>query len=257
MMLFSALLSKLGLSSIKLSETEQEELQQARLMHQTNLQQPANQMRWVVADVETSGLNVTSDRLLAIGAVAVVNGVVDMADSFEVVVQQSTISSTDNILIHRISGETQRSGLAPVEALLRFMHFVGDSPLIGYHAKFDEIMIDRACKQWLGASLQRQWLDLAHLGPALIAAGQLSALAILQGQRARALDWWLEYFQITITQRHHAAADALATAQLFVALLKHSANTTKIAQTDKLQPTAKSLFNVAAQHEEKINQQRF
>jgi DNA polymerase III subunit epsilon len=257
MMLFSALLSKLGLSSITLSETEQERLQQALQMRQVDLQQPANQMRWVVADVETSGLNVASDRLLAIGAVAVVNGAVDVADSFEAVVQQSIISSNDNILIHRISGETQRSGVAPVEALLRFMDYLGESPLIGYHAKFDEIMIDRAYKQWLGASLRRQWLDLAHLAPALIAAGQLSTQATLQGHRARALDWWLEYFQVKINHRHHAAADALATAQLFVALLKNSADAAKTAQADKLQPTAKSLFHVAAQHEWTINQRRF
>jgi DNA polymerase-3 subunit epsilon len=43
------------------------------------------QSRLVVVDVETSGLNIKKDRLIAIGAVAVVNGRVALADSLEIV----------------------------------------------------------------------------------------------------------------------------------------------------------------------------
>lgn len=254
-MSLTALVSKLLSSSAKLSATEKARLNLRRQTPTADLQRPADQIRWVVADVETSGLNIATDRLLAIGAVAVVNGMVDVADSFEVVVQQSTVSSSDNILIHRISGETQRCGVMPVEALLRFIDYVGESPLVGYHAKFDEIMVARAYKQWLGVALHQQWLDLAQLAPALIAAGQLSREAILQGHRARALEWWLDYFQIKIQQRHHAAADALATAQLLAALLKHS--TQRTHRTDTSPTTAKTHFLLAEEYAWTINQRQF
>jgi len=48
---------------------------------------PFDQARYVVVDVETTGLNLMTDTLISIGAVAVVGGSVVMGDSFSVVLQ--------------------------------------------------------------------------------------------------------------------------------------------------------------------------
>jgi DNA polymerase III subunit epsilon len=212
----------------------------------TNWQHDIFQTRWVVADVETSGLNIHADRLIAIGAVAIEHGAIQINDSFEVVLQQPQVSTNANILIHRIGGEAQRNGEPPIAALENFIAFVGDSPLVGYHAKFDEIMVARAVKQHLGALMNRTWLDLAALAPALVPDGQLDRLAIAQGQRARTLDWWLDRYQIHITQRHHSACDALATAKLMTALM----------QITEPMP-AKALRQLAEDFAWTVNQRRF
>jgi len=212
----------------------------------TNWQRDMFQTRWVVADVETSGLNIHADRLIAIGAVAIEHGAVQLNDSFEVVLQQPYVSTDANILIHRISGEAQRGGEPPVTALTSFLDFIGDSPLVGYHAKFDEIMVARAAAQHLGKSVNRTWLDLAALAPALVPEGALERTALLRGERARPLDWWLNHYQIHITHRHHAACDALATAQLMVALMQITP-----------QMTAKALLTMAEDFTWDINQRRF
>ena len=65
---------------------------------------PFNESRYVVVDVESSGLNISRDRLIAIGAVAVANGRIRLDDSFEIVLQQAQVSEKDNILIHGIGG---------------------------------------------------------------------------------------------------------------------------------------------------------
>ncbi|NJN17717.1 MAG: class I tRNA ligase family protein, partial [Oscillochloris sp.] len=98
---------------------------------------PMEQSRLVVVDVETSGLNIKKDRLIAIGAVAVVNGRVALADSLEIVLQQDVVSGKANILIHGIGGEVQREGVPPVEALLAFLEYLGKSPLVAFHVAFD------------------------------------------------------------------------------------------------------------------------
>ena len=49
--------------------------------------------RYVVVDVETSGLDMKRDRLIAIGAVAVVEARIDPADSFAAVLRQEVVSS--------------------------------------------------------------------------------------------------------------------------------------------------------------------
>jgi DNA polymerase-3 subunit epsilon len=176
------------------------------------------QARWVAADVESSGLDVWNDQLIAIGAVVVSGTNVQLGESHEVVLKQTKISSQDNILIHRISGRDQQSGEDPVEALLTFLEFVGNSPLVGYHANFDRIMLERACKKYLGTPVEKVWLDLAALAPALVDTEHGSAKTRAAG-RGHPLDWWLERYRIEVSARHNAAADALATAQLFGILL--------------------------------------
>jgi len=78
-------------------------------------------VRLVVVDVETTGLNLVTDTLISIGAVAVVNGRIALADSFSVVLQQRESSRKENILIHGISGSAQREGILPADALLAFL----------------------------------------------------------------------------------------------------------------------------------------
>lgn len=163
--------------------------------------------RFVVMDVETTGLSLANDHLIAIGAVAVKEGRIDLDDSFEVVLQQETSSGKDNILIHGIGGTAQTGGLAPTEALLRFLEYLGRDPLVAFHVSFDETMTRRALKKHLGLNFRHTWLDLAYLAPALY-----PELA----RKYRALDPWINHFHIRNFARHSALADSLATAQLFL-----------------------------------------
>ncbi len=161
--------------------------------------------RLVVVDVETTGLNLAKDRLIAIGAVAVTCGKIDLDDSFEIIVQQQNASGKDNILIHGIGGTAQQDGVSPVEALLGFLEYMGKSPLVAFHVTFDQTMIRRALKEYLGLDFKHTWLDLAYAVPALYPE---------KAGRFRALDDWIGYFGIQNFARHSALADALATAQL-------------------------------------------
>jgi DNA polymerase III subunit epsilon len=165
--------------------------------------------RYVVVDVETSGLNIHKDRLIAIGAVAVVNGKLAVGDSLEIVLQQHRISDKQNILIHGIGGTAQAQGVPPIDALLDFLEFVGRDPLIAFHVAFDQAMIGRAIRDHLGFRLQHAWADLAYVAPALF-----PELA----RRCRSLDHWMTHFGIGNYARHSALADAVATAELMLAL---------------------------------------
>lgn len=169
---------------------------------------PVPPPRWVVLDLETSGLDAASDRLISIGAVAVHEQRIVVADSFEATLRQPDASSRENILVHGIGAETQRSGLEPARACEAFLAYAGRSPLVAFHAHFDRAFLARAAREHLGASIGNAWVDVAELAPALY-----------PGTGARVLDEWLAHFGIALEQRHHAASDALATAMLFLVLL--------------------------------------
>ncbi len=165
--------------------------------------------RFVVVDVESSGLDVFRDRLIAIGAVAVDGERIALADHFHVVLRQPVASDEANILVHGIGGTAQVEGMEQRQALLAFLEFAGRSPLVAFHAPFDEIMLRRAMRRFLGESFRREWLDLAWLAPALEPE---------RARSARSLDEWTQAYGISNARRHHALADALATAQLLLAL---------------------------------------
>src|SRR5512134_1501970 len=93
--------------------------------------------RFVVADVESTGLDMRTDRLIAIGAVTIEAGRIDLGRAFYTVLRQGAVSSRDNILLHGIGGTAQREGEDPADALLAFLEYVGRAPLVGYHAAFD------------------------------------------------------------------------------------------------------------------------
>ena len=167
--------------------------------------------RWVVLDVETSGLDPARDRLLAIAAVGLrVDWArqrldIRLGDSFEVVLRQDEVSSRANILLHGIGAHSQRNGVEPVAALQGFVDFVADAPLLAFHSAFDEALIGRHVRQHLGLRLPNPWVDIEHL------------CAVTHPEvRARSLDEWMARFGITCPQRHQAAADTLAECELLL-----------------------------------------
>jgi DNA polymerase III subunit epsilon len=170
--------------------------------------------RWVVLDVESSGLDVRRDRLLAIAAVALrldgeASPRIAIGDSFEALLRQDPDVSPDkaNILLHGIGVGAQRSGVPAAEALVAFEGWLGEAPLVAFHAAFDEAMIQAAMQAALGRTLAGRWLDLEPV-----------AGALHPEVRGRTLDDWLAHFGIECAVRHQAAADTLATAELLLRL---------------------------------------
>ena len=158
--------------------------------------------------METSGLNALQDSLIAVGALAVTDGAIDLADSFEVVLRQDRPSTGPNIELHGIGGTEQMRGADPAEALRRFLDFVRDDPLVAFHAPFDAMVLRRALRARLGRGFRRRWLDLADVAP-----------LAFPGRVRGGLDAWLAALGIPMAYRHRAVVDCLATAQLFLAVL--------------------------------------
>jgi len=174
---------------------------------------PAEPARWVVVDVETSGLDPARDRLLAIAAVALRVDwprrrlAIEAKDSFEVVLRQPLPSARDNILLHGIGVQRQLEGVDPGRALRAFAGYASDAPLLAFHAAFDRQLIGRYLGSELGHDLANPWLDIEHL-----------CAALHPKQTARSLDDWLALMGIACLARHEAAADAWAECELMLRL---------------------------------------
>ncbi len=170
----------------------------------------ANATRWVVVDVETTGLDPHRAELLAIAALAVVPDFAGRSlalcpqDSFEVVLErQSEAADEDNVLLHGIGLGSQRAGVPPGQALAAFQTWLGNSPLLAFHAGFDQTLINRHSLKHLGQALPNPWVCIEEL-----------CAATHTQVKARALDDWLAHFQIPCVKRHQAASDTWAEAEV-------------------------------------------
>lgn len=172
---------------------------------------PLADLRWVVVDVETGGLNPYVDPLLSIGAVEIRHGQIRLGAGFEAGLQQAAVTSHENILVHGLTHSLQRSGMAAGSALLNFAEFAAGGPFVAFHAGFDRTALAVAMRKTLGWDFPGRWLDAAVIAPMLFPR--------LAGE-CRSLDDWLAALSIENYARHSAVADAAATAQLWLILLE-------------------------------------
>ena len=109
--------------------------------------------------------------------------------------------------MHHIGAGVQKKGRPAIEVLEEFRNWVGNSPLLAFHAPFDQSMVQRAYKRFGLEPLTNDWIDI-------------EPLAAISGLKpgARALDDWLTFFGIECAVRHQAAADTLATCELLLCL---------------------------------------
>ncbi len=179
--------------------------------------QPRSIERWVVLDVETSGLDTPTAQLLAVACIGLRVDWTARAlticpgDSFEIVIQpKSPVQDKDNILIHGIGMQRQQMGLPGSQALPMLRDFLADAPLLAFHAWFDQILLERHFAYELGKHLNNPWLDIEKL------------CSVTQPDtKAEDLDQWLTHFNITCPARHEAASDAFVEAEVLQCIWPH------------------------------------
>ncbi len=178
-------------------------------LERPGLAQPLALARFVVLDLETTGPRMFEDRIISIGAVAVTERTVRHDDAFEALLRQDHSSAVDNILIHQIGGQQQLAGMDPVEGLVACLEFIADSRVVAFRAEFDATVFWREVRSLLGFRAWPRFIDLAMVLPALFPATENDTL-----------DDWVTHFGLPPIGRHHAIADAYATAQLLMIVLE-------------------------------------
>jgi DNA polymerase-3 subunit epsilon len=173
--------------------------------------------RFVVLDLETTGLNIHKDQLIAIGAVVIENNEIQLSQSFERTIFRTLKNIDNTVLIHGISPEDVAKGEPPEQALLDFMDYAGESIFLAYHAPFDQAILSRSLKRDLGFALKHRFFDVADIAPALLPTSELG-----RSMKNVGLDDWVNHFGLNVSNRHNASADALATAEIMLILLREA-----------------------------------
>jgi DNA polymerase-3 subunit epsilon len=178
-------------------------------------------VRFVVFDTETTGLDLSKNRLLSIAGVGMTGLEVRLDDTFDVMVAQTDVGGSDAAVIHGLISNDLAGGLPEDEAAARFLAFVGDAVLVAHHAAFDIRMLQKAIAPHRGAKVWSPSVDTAQLAQRVEVGLMTSSQASGADERKPyQLDNLVERYGIDVPERHTAAGDALATALLFQRLLR-------------------------------------
>lgn len=118
---------------------------------------------WVALDCETTGLNVRSDEIIAIGAVRIAGNRILTSQRLELLVRPDKGVSAESVRIHRLRERDLAQGLPIDEALKQLMRFIGSRPLVGYYLEFDLAMLNRALFPMLGQGLPQPAIEVSSL----------------------------------------------------------------------------------------------
>src|SRR5512134_1087060 len=85
---------------------------------------PLEDVRFVVLDSETTGLDPRKDRLITIGAVVVKNREIVLEDAFEAMLKVAY--NTSAVTVHGVTRDEALHGLDEPEALMQFLAYLKD-----------------------------------------------------------------------------------------------------------------------------------
>lgn len=172
--------------------------------------QKLSESRLIVLDLETTGFHHGKDQVIAIGAVAITGMAIHLEDQFDLILRRPELDISETVLIHGIGPEALTQGHETEDALLHLLEWMDGDPILAYHSAFDQRFLEKALRQSLGYSQNHTWMDVAELLPAIFPDAKPGG---------RSLDTWVDFFNLEVSERHHAAADALATAELTLVAL--------------------------------------
>lgn len=118
---------------------------------------------WVALDCETTGLNVKSDDIIAIGAVRIQGNRIMTSERLDLLVRPEKRLSADSVRVHRLREQDVAQGLSADEAMMKLMHFIGSRPLVGYYLAFDVAMVNRVLFPMLGMGLPQAKIEVSAL----------------------------------------------------------------------------------------------
>lgn len=172
------------------------------------LKEPLENLRFVVFDTETTGLNPREgDEIIELGAVPVFKGEVLRKEEFETYVDPGRPVGEASFQVHGIPPENLAGQPTITDILPDFSRYVGGAVLVAHNAAFDMAFL-RMKEKKAGVVFGQMVLDTMVL----------SSLIHPQ-QKSHSLDALLERYGIGGEKRHSALGDAIMTAELLVRLL--------------------------------------
>ena len=220
---------------------------------------PLNRAKYVVLDLETTGLNCVYNRIIEFGAVRVENGIV--TESMDILINPECPLPKKIVEITNITDKMLEKQPTISEALPKIIDFIGDAILVTHNADFDFSFLQHALKRCGFEQLKNPVIDTLSLSRYLFPESKSHRLGSLcrnmdvvydedsahrADYDARVLnDVWMPMLVLLTKKNHHLTHAELANLETPTTLLKHIRPTHIIALA-KNREGLKSLYKLVS-----------
>ena len=178
--------------------------------------QDCREMQIVAIDLETTGLDPKKDDILSIGLVEIDHFGIKLGTSWHRIVRVGQAIPGETAVIHQITDDQSAAG-EPIEQLLpQVLRRLAGKPMLVHYSPIEQNFIDAACRRLYGAPFVIPIIDTLEIGQRvferrnhLIQPGDLRLFNL----RPR--------YNLPHYKAHNALSDALATAELFLAMAEN------------------------------------
>lgn len=166
-------------------------------------------MREIVFDTETTGLDLSADRIIEIGCVELINHI-PSGNTYQVYINPERSISVDSYRVHGLSESFLADKPVFAASVDAFLEFVGDAPLIAHNAEFDLSFVNAE----LGR-INRPGLDPSRIIDSLVLARRRHPAG------PNSLDALCSRYGVDASNRtmHGALIDAALLAEVYIELI--------------------------------------
>jgi DNA polymerase-3 subunit epsilon len=181
-----------------------------------DLKQTVSHSRFVVIDIETTGLHAKTDYIVSIGWVVIEAQELVLAQSKHYLIA-SPVSVGQSAIFHGVHDHDLKKGLQLSDVLTELFGVIAGSVLVAHHANIEQQFLTVACQRLYGKAPKLRFVDTMALE-----WQRLQQQGKVLKQRDLQLNACLERYHLPTSQQHHALADAFSCALLLLCQLKQS-----------------------------------
>lgn len=171
---------------------------------------------FLALDIETTGLDATTAQMLSVGWVVIRNGKVDLgtADTY-IVRPEGEVGHSASV--HGLTDTMVEAGRDRFIVLSKVVEALTGRVLVVHHAGLDKALLDRMCRMHFGAPLLVPVVDTLALEHR-----RQSRRHHVDERRSLRLSDLRDEYRLPRYAAHDCLVDAIATAELLIAMVAHS-----------------------------------
>jgi DNA polymerase-3 subunit epsilon len=174
---------------------------------------PCRDAELVALDLEATGLDPRHDSIVSVGLVHVRDMTVHLDTALHQLIRGDRPMPEGSAIIHQVTDDQAATGRPLAEVLPEVLQRLTGRILLAHHAWVEQSFLSAACQRLYGAPLVLPTIDTQALAQRLMRnRNQFVRSASLRLFNLR------NYYGLPRYKAHNALSDALATAELFLAL---------------------------------------
>lgn len=177
---------------------------------------PTAQCRFLVLDIETTGLNAQKDHIISMGWLSIVQQEIALETAHHLLIKPP-VSVGQSAVFHGLFDKDLRQAVELADALRLFLQSAAGAVLVAHHAPLERSFLQTACQRTFGKSPRFKFLDTMQMEwQRLLAQNKVVSS---DGLRLPAC---LHRHHLPVSQQHHALEDAYGAALLLLSQIKQT-----------------------------------